>query len=52
MLGDNRDNSRDSRAIGFIARDRIIGKATAVAFSLDYDNHYAPRMDRFLADLP
>jgi len=52
MLGDNRDNSRDSRAIGFIARDRIIGKATAVAFSLDYDNHYAPRLDRFFADLP
>jgi len=52
MLGDNRDNSRDSRAIGFIARDRIMGRATRVAFSLDYDHYYAPRPDRFLADLP
>ena len=52
MLGDNRDNSRDSRVIGFIARDRILGRARKVAFSLDYDNYYAPRMERFLADLP
>jgi signal peptidase I len=52
MLGDNRDNSRDSRAIGFVARDRILGHATSVAFSLDYDNYYVPRRDRFLAELP
>jgi signal peptidase I len=52
MLGDNRDNSRDSRVIGFIPRDRILGRAKTVAFSLDYDNYYAPRMERFLADLP
>jgi signal peptidase I len=52
MLGDNRDASRDSRAIGFVARDRIVGKATRVAFSLDYDNLYAPRLERFLANLP
>lgn len=52
MLGDNRDNSRDSRTIGPVPRERILGQAKAIAFSLDYDNHYAPRMDRFLADLP
>lgn len=52
MLGDNRDNSRDSRAIGFVPRERIVGQAKAIAFSLNYDNYYAPRMDRFLADLP
>ncbi len=52
MLGDNRDNSRDSRVIGFIARDRILGRARTIAFSLDYDNYYSPRMGRFLADLP
>ena len=51
MLGDNRDHSRDSRAFGFVARERILGRATAVAFSLDYENHYALRTDRFLADL-
>lgn len=52
VLGDNRDNSRDSRVIGFVPRERIIGQATAIAFSLDYDNYYAPRVERFLADLP
>ena len=52
MMGDNRDNSRDSRAIGFISRDRILGRARTVAFSLDYDKYYAPRMERFFADLP
>lgn len=52
MLGDNRDDSRDSRDIGFVPRSNILGKATSVAFSLDYDNYYAPRLNRFLADLP
>jgi signal peptidase I len=51
VLGDNRDNSRDSRVIGFVARDRILGRARTIAFSLDYDNYYAPRPERFLADL-
>jgi signal peptidase I len=52
MLGDNRDRSRDSRYIGFVPRERILGQARSVAFSLDYDNYYAPRLDRFLAELP
>jgi signal peptidase I len=30
MFGDNRDNSRDSRYIGTIARDRIMGKLVRV----------------------
>ena len=51
VLGDNRDNSNDSRFIGFIARRRIVGKATAVAFSLDRANHFAPRTDRFFKRL-
>ncbi len=51
MLGDNRDNSRDSRFIGLVPRRNIIGQATAVAFSLDYDHYYAPRLDRFLTGL-
>lgn len=51
MLGDNRDNSRDSRVIGFIARERILGRAESIAFSLDYDNYYQPRSDRFFASL-
>jgi signal peptidase I len=51
MLGDNRDNSRDSRYIGFVDRDRILGRAQSVAFSLDYDNYYQPRAERFFASL-
>ena len=48
MMGDNRDISLDSRFWGLVHRDLITGKANAVAFSVDYDNYYAPRADRFL----
>jgi signal peptidase I len=51
MFGDNRDNSRDSRVIGFVSRDRILGRAESIAFSLDYDNYYQPRTERFFAPL-
>lgn len=51
MLGDNRDNSRDSRRIGLITRDRITGRAHTVAFSVDYESYYLPRADRFLHSL-
>jgi len=47
VMGDNRDNSNDSRFIGLIARKRIVGKATAVAFSLDRSRYFVPRFDRF-----
>jgi signal peptidase I len=51
VLGDNRDNSNDSRFIGFIERRRIVGKAVAVAFSLDRANWFAPRFERFFEGL-
>ncbi len=51
VLGDNRDNSNDSRFIGFIERRRIVGKAVAVAFSLDRSRWFVPRMDRFFEGL-
>lgn len=51
MLGDNRDNSADSRAIGLVSRDRITGRAHTVAFSVDYDDYYLPRVDRFIRPL-
>lgn len=51
MLGDNRDNSKDSRYIGFVKRELITGKVFRVAFSLDTDKFYLPRTDRFGADL-
>lgn len=51
MLGDNRDNSRDSRYIGFVKRELITGRVTRVAFSLDTAKYYLPRIDRFGAAL-
>jgi signal peptidase I len=51
MMGDNRDNSADSRYFGFVDRSEIIGQATGVALSLDYDNWYQPRWSRFFSRL-
>jgi len=34
-MGDNRDNSQDSRVWGFVPRDHIIGKALAIYWSYD-----------------
>jgi len=51
VMGDNRDNSNDSRFIGLIDRRRIVGKATAVAFSFDRSRHYAPRFNRFFKSI-
>jgi len=47
VMGDNRDNSNDSRFIGMIERRRIVGKAMAVAFSLDRAHWFRPRLHRF-----
>ena len=52
VLGDNRDSSRDSRWIGFVERDRIVGRAGAIVMSLDRDRYYAARWDRFFRGLP
>jgi signal peptidase I len=51
VLGDNRDNSNDSRYIGFIERRRIVGEAVAVAFSLDRAHYFVPRFNRFFEGL-
>jgi signal peptidase I len=50
-MGDNRDNSADSRVIGLIPRDELLGKAERVILSLDYENYYLPRKDRVLKAL-
>ena len=50
-MGDNRDNSADSRVIGLIPRDELLGKAERVIVSLDYDNYYLPRKGRVLKKL-
>lgn len=51
MLGDNRDNSADSRYIGFVPRRNIVGRATRVVVSLNPDRYYLPRWDRVLLPL-
>ncbi|WP_028767576.1 signal peptidase I [Shewanella fidelis] len=51
VMGDNRRNSADSRVYGFVPRAELKGKATRIAFSLDYDDYYLPRKQRFFTDL-
>ncbi|MCP4399431.1 MAG: signal peptidase I [bacterium] len=52
MMGDNRDNSADSRFFGVVERRQIVGQATGVVLSLNYDNYYLPRWQRFFSKLP
>lgn len=51
VMGDNRDNSLDSRFIGPIARERIIGRVSGVLVSGDPEHHYLPRWDRWVTAL-
>ena len=47
MLGVNRDNSADSRYIGFVPRHLFIGQARRVLVSADILANWAPRLGRF-----
>jgi signal peptidase I len=51
VLGDNRDNSADSRVIGLVPRSEIVGRSREVVMSLNYDNYYLPRTERFFKTL-
>ena len=47
VLGDNRDNSADSRYIGLVPRHLLIGKAAHILLSVDILSSWLPRLERF-----
>jgi signal peptidase I len=51
MMGDSRDNSRDSRFFGAVERDQIVGRASAVILSFDSTRYMLPRFGRFVQSL-
>ncbi len=51
MLGDNRDNSADSRYVGPVARSLIIGRAHRVLVSADITGYGLPRFERWTAPI-
>ncbi len=51
MLGDNRDNSADSRYIGFVPRRLLIGRAHHILASAQILDHWMPRLRRFGAPI-
>jgi signal peptidase I len=51
MMGDNRDDSFDSRYYGCVERRRIVGRATTAVLSFNRANYWMPRWDRFFTAL-
>ncbi|HUL54491.1 MAG TPA: signal peptidase I [Opitutaceae bacterium] len=52
MMGDNRDDSHDSRYFGCVPRQRIIGRTATVLASADPAHGLRPRGDRLLRAIP
>lgn len=46
FLGDNRDNSADSRYIGLVPRHLLIGRAHHIVVSADIKGNWLPRLER------
>lgn len=51
VMGDNRDNSKDSRVFGFVDRKSIIGQAKGIITSFNIKDKYQPRFGRFFDSL-
>jgi signal peptidase I len=51
VMGDNRDESRDSRSFGAVPRDAFMGRAFGIVFSRDPGKILSFRRERFFADL-
>ena len=51
MLGDSRDNSADSRYLGPIPREKILGRVPCVLISFDPMRYYRPRPQRILQSM-
>lgn len=52
MLGDNRDNSQDSRYFGPVPRALLIGRVSRLLASFDPARHHLPRLERLGLSLP
>ncbi len=52
MMGDNRDDSFDSRYFGCVPRRNIVGRATEIVVSVDPTRYYRPRPDRLWRPVP
>lgn len=51
VMGDNRDNSADSRVYGFVPEKEIVGKATGIILSANLNKNWLPRTERTFQSL-
>ena len=51
-MGDNRDNSADSRVFGFVPMELVVGEATSVVLSWRPEALASLRWDRVFSELP